>query len=96
MVLSNRLRYTVQHMSTGLMFSAFSPIIRDWYDFAITISGPPDMDYPMAAVGHPPETNRRRPSKRRRGAGGQCSRTRVAVQTDYRRHRVLHFDRRAG
>lgn len=50
MVLSNRIRYTVQHMSTGLMFSAFSPIIRDWYDFAITISGPPDMDYPMPAV----------------------------------------------
>jgi len=50
MVLSNRLRYTVDHMSTGLMFSAFSPIIRDWYDFAITISGPPDMDYPMPAV----------------------------------------------
>ncbi|MEQ8231239.1 MAG: hydantoinase B/oxoprolinase family protein, partial [Gammaproteobacteria bacterium] len=50
MVLSNRLRYTVDHMSTGLMYSAFSPIIRDWYDFAITISGPPDMDYPMPAV----------------------------------------------
>jgi N-methylhydantoinase B len=50
MVLSNRLRYTVDHMSTGLAFSAFSPIIRDWYDFAITISGPPDMDYPMPAV----------------------------------------------
>lgn len=50
MVLSNRLRYTVDHMSTGLAFSAFSPIIRDWYDFEITISGPPDMDYPMPAV----------------------------------------------
>jgi N-methylhydantoinase B len=50
MVLSNRLRYTLEHMSTGLMFSAFSPIIRDWYDFAITVSGPPDMDYPMPAV----------------------------------------------
>jgi len=50
MVLSNRLRYAVDHMSTGLMYSAFSPIIRDWYDFAITISGPPDMDYPMPAV----------------------------------------------
>jgi N-methylhydantoinase B len=50
MVLSNRLRYTVEHMSTGLMFSAFSPIIRDWYDFAMTISGPADMDYPMPAV----------------------------------------------
>ena len=32
-VLSNRLRYVVQHMSTGLSYSAFSPIIRDWYDF---------------------------------------------------------------
>ena len=50
MVLSNRLRYTVDHMSTGLMFSAFSPIIRDWYDFAITISGPPDLGFPMPAV----------------------------------------------
>lgn len=49
-VLSNRLRYIVAHMSTGLMFSAFSPMIRDWYDFAITISGPADMDYPMPAV----------------------------------------------
>jgi N-methylhydantoinase B len=49
-VLGNRFRYIVNHMSTGLMFSAFSPIIRDWYDFAITISGPPDMDYPMPAV----------------------------------------------
>jgi glycosyltransferase involved in cell wall biosynthesis len=49
-VLSNRLRYVVQHMSTGLSYSAFSPIIRDWYDFAITVSGPPDMDYPMPAV----------------------------------------------
>ena len=49
-VLGNRLRYAVQHMSTGLMFNAFSPIIRDWYDFAITVSGPPDLDYPMPAV----------------------------------------------
>ncbi len=32
------------------MFSSFSPIIRDWYDFAITVSGPPDMDYLMPAV----------------------------------------------
>ena len=28
-VLGNRLRYAVQHMGTGLMFNAFSPIIRD-------------------------------------------------------------------
>ena len=50
-VFGNRLRYTVEHMGTGLMFSSFSPIIRDWYDFAVTISGPPDLGYPMAAVG---------------------------------------------
>ncbi|SAK87566.1 5-oxoprolinase (ATP-hydrolyzing) [Caballeronia pedi] len=49
-VLINRLRYVVEHMSTGFMREAFSPIIRDWYDFACTISGPPDMDYPMPVV----------------------------------------------
>ncbi len=49
-VLGNRLRYAVSHMGTGLMVGSFSPIISDWYDFAITISGPPDMDYPMPAV----------------------------------------------
>ena len=41
-VILNRLRYAVEHMSTGFMREAFSPIIRDWYDFACTISGPPD------------------------------------------------------
>ena len=46
----NRLRYAVEHMSTGLLREAFSPIIRDWYDFACTISGPPGQDYPMAVV----------------------------------------------
>lgn len=49
-VLINRLRYAVEHMSTGFMREAFSPIIRDWYDFACTISGPPEMDYPMPVV----------------------------------------------
>ncbi|MDV7351981.1 hydantoinase B/oxoprolinase family protein [Rhodococcus oxybenzonivorans] len=49
-VILNRLRYAVEHMSTGFMREAFSPIIRDWYDFACTISGPADRDYPMAVV----------------------------------------------
>lgn len=49
-VLKNRLDYVVEHMSTGFMREAFSPIIRDWYDFACTISGPPEQDYPMAVV----------------------------------------------
>ena len=46
-VITNRLRYVVEHMSTGFLREAFSPIIRDWYDFACTISGPPEQDYPM-------------------------------------------------
>ncbi|MGC4253093.1 MAG: hydantoinase B/oxoprolinase family protein [Sphingobium sp.] len=49
-VLLNRLRYVVEHMSTGFMREAFSPIIRDWYDFACTISGPPEQDYSMPVV----------------------------------------------
>ncbi|GHE93971.1 5-oxoprolinase [Amycolatopsis deserti] len=49
-VILNRLRYAVEHMSTGFMREAFSPIIRDWYDFACTISGPPERGYPMAVV----------------------------------------------
>jgi N-methylhydantoinase B len=49
-VIVNRLRYAVEHMSTGLLREAFSPILRDWYDFACTISGPPEQDYPMAVV----------------------------------------------
>lgn len=49
-VLRSRLHYVVEHMSTAFMREAFSPIIRDWYDFACTISGPPEQDYPMAVV----------------------------------------------
>ena len=49
-VITNRLRYVVEHMSTGFLREAFSPIIRDWYDFACTISGPPEQDYPMSVV----------------------------------------------
>ncbi len=49
-VLSNRYRYTVQHMCTGLLHNAFSVILRDWYDFAATISGPGSLDYPLVAV----------------------------------------------
>ncbi|MEU6561507.1 hydantoinase B/oxoprolinase family protein [Nocardia nova] len=49
-VILNRLRYAVEHMSTGFLREAFSPIIRDWYDFACTISGPPELDYPMSVI----------------------------------------------
>ncbi len=49
-VLASRYRYTVQHMCTDLLQSAFSVILRDWYDFAATISAPPQLDYAMPAV----------------------------------------------
>jgi N-methylhydantoinase B len=49
-VLGSRMRYAVQHMCTGLLAQAFSMILRDWYDFAATISGPPEHGYPMSAV----------------------------------------------
>ncbi|WP_245716833.1 hydantoinase B/oxoprolinase family protein [Nocardia mikamii] len=49
-VIVNRLKYAVGHMSTAFLREAFSPIIRDWYDFACTISGPPEQDYRMAVV----------------------------------------------
>jgi N-methylhydantoinase B len=49
-VLANRFRYIVQHMCTGLLTTAFSLILRDWYDFAATITGPPKKRYPVPAV----------------------------------------------
>ena len=49
-VLATRMRYVIRHMCTGLLNNAFSLILRDWYDFAGTISGPPEMNYPMSTV----------------------------------------------
>ncbi|TCK25780.1 hydantoinase B/oxoprolinase family protein [Pseudonocardia endophytica] len=49
-VIVNRLKHTMGHMSTAFLREAFSPIIRDWYDFACTVSGPPEQDYRMAVV----------------------------------------------
>ncbi|MBS1889159.1 MAG: hydantoinase B/oxoprolinase family protein [Actinobacteria bacterium] len=49
-VFSNRLRYSVQHVATGLLHRAFSPIIALAYDFAAAICGPPEQGYQMAAV----------------------------------------------
>lgn len=49
-VLGSRLRYIVQHMATGLLRNAFSMILREWGDFAATLSGPASQDYPMPAV----------------------------------------------
>ena len=49
-VLANRMRYVVNDMCTNLLNTAFSPIVRDWYDFAAVISGPPELNYPMSMV----------------------------------------------
>ncbi len=49
-VLGSKFRYIIKHMCTRLMTNAFSVILRDWYDFAATLSGPPKLGYPMAAI----------------------------------------------
>lgn len=49
-VLGNRMRYIVEHMCSGLLHNAFSIILRDWYDFVATLSGPPESNYSMPAV----------------------------------------------
>jgi N-methylhydantoinase B len=49
-VLANRLRYAVQHVCTGLLHRAFSPIIALCYDFAACICAPPEQQYAMSAV----------------------------------------------
>lgn len=47
-IAANRMRYIVKHMSTVLLTTSFSMILREWYDFAVTISGPPQLNYPMS------------------------------------------------
>ncbi len=49
-VLANRFGYVVEHMCSRLLTAAFSPILRDFYDFAGTIAGPPASDYATPAM----------------------------------------------
>ena len=49
-VLANRFRYVVEHVCGKLLTTAFSPILRDFYDFAGTITGPPSRGYPTPAM----------------------------------------------
>ena len=49
-VLANRFSYLVEHMCSQLLTTAFSPILRDFYDFAATVAGPPEIDYATPAV----------------------------------------------
>ena len=49
-MLANRFDYVVEHMCSRLLTAAFSPILRDFYDFAGTIAGPPASDYATPAM----------------------------------------------
>ncbi len=49
-VLSNRYTYILEHMCSRLLACAFSPILRDFYDFAATLTGSPDRGYPTPVV----------------------------------------------
>jgi hypothetical protein len=49
-VLANRFRYIVEHVCGRLLTAAFSPILRDFYDFAATLTGPPALDYATPAM----------------------------------------------
>jgi N-methylhydantoinase B len=49
-VLGNRFDYLVEHMSVRLLWGAFSPVLRDFYDLAATISGPPAGGYQVPAA----------------------------------------------
>jgi len=50
-VLSNRLEYLLDHVCTRLLQSAFSPMLRDMYDFGATVTGPRWLNYPTPVVG---------------------------------------------
>ena len=49
-VLASRFGYIVEHMCSRAADGAFSPILRDFYDFAATITGPPERGYPTPAM----------------------------------------------
>jgi N-methylhydantoinase B len=49
-VLSSRFGYVVEHMCSRLLTAAFSPILRDFYDFAATIMGPRATGYLTPAM----------------------------------------------
>jgi N-methylhydantoinase B len=49
-VLANRFGYIVEHMCGRLLTAAFSPILRDFYDFAATLTAPPDVGYHTPAM----------------------------------------------
>lgn len=51
-VLANRFEYILEHVCTRLLQCAFSPMLRDLFDFGATITGPRELDYPTPVVGN--------------------------------------------
>ncbi|MEY4761550.1 MAG: hypothetical protein RLZZ200_1406 [Pseudomonadota bacterium] len=49
-VLGNRLEYVLDHVCQKLLACAFSPVLRDLYDFAATLTGPPETNYATPVV----------------------------------------------
>lgn len=49
-VLGNRLDYVLEHVCQKLLACAFSPVLRDLYDFAATLTGPPETGYATPVV----------------------------------------------
>ncbi len=49
-VLTNRFGYIVEHMCVRLLTAAFSPILRDFYDFAATLTAPAKVDWVTPAM----------------------------------------------
>jgi len=49
-VLASRFGYVVEHMCSRVLTAAFSPILRDFYDFAATLTGSPERGYPTPAM----------------------------------------------
>ncbi len=49
-VLGNRFGYILEHICERLLACAFSPILRDFYDFAATLTGAPERGWPTPVV----------------------------------------------
>jgi len=49
-ILSSRFKYIIEHVCSQLLTNAFSPILRDFYDFSASLAGPPDLQYQTPAV----------------------------------------------
>lgn len=49
-VLGNRFAYILEHFCSKLLACAFSPVLRDFYDFAATLTAPPELQYATPAV----------------------------------------------